>query len=163
MEETPRAATHRLRSPTTPGRMLALAVSPSSLSHHRHGLLESSRAVDTPAAGDYPAEHGDLPLVCWILGSTSSAPCHVGSKGATFLALPHAAYGTVTGTPAPTPLYKRVFQTPSGTARQRPGRKPPPGVAARQRPCDTSTAGRIDRDAAGPRLRAAHADGGRAC
>src|SRR5215475_11768651 len=48
---------------------------PSSISHHRNGLLEISRAVDTPAAWDHPAEHGDLHLVCLILGSTISAPC----------------------------------------------------------------------------------------
>jgi hypothetical protein len=42
--------------------------------HHRHGLLEISRAVDTPAAEDHPCGHGDLHLVSLILGSTISDP-----------------------------------------------------------------------------------------
>jgi hypothetical protein len=120
-------------------------------------------SVDTPAPWDHPDAHGDLQLVYLILSSTSSAPCHVGSKDATIPALPRAAWGTVTGIPAHTQLHKRVFQAPGGTARQRHERQSPPCVAARQRPCDTSTAGRRDRDAACPRLRAAHVDGGRAC
>ena len=74
---------------------------PSSLSHHRNGLLESSRAVDTPAPWDHPDAHGDLHLVSLILSSTSSAPCHVGSKDVTIPALPRAAgRGTVTGIPS---------------------------------------------------------------
>jgi len=51
-------------------------------------------SVDTPAPWDHPDAHGDLQLVYLILSSTSSAPCHVGSKDATIPALPRAAWGT---------------------------------------------------------------------